>query len=76
MTGYVRGRPTTRFERIPGKRAEMLDCLIYATAAKAGLALSASAFSQRADERRATAPLKPQQTVVPSRWISDGSEPW
>jgi phage terminase large subunit GpA-like protein len=37
VTRYVRGRPTTRFERIPGKRVETLDELVYATAAKAGL---------------------------------------
>ena len=58
VTRFVRGRPTTRFERIPGKRAETLDCLVYATAAKAGLALSAAAFSQREDELRATMPIQ------------------
>jgi phage terminase large subunit GpA-like protein len=33
---YSRGQPHRRFERIGGKRAESLDCLIYATAARAG----------------------------------------
>ena len=32
---YRRGQPTRLFERIPGRRAEALDCLVYATAAKA-----------------------------------------
>ena len=73
---HVRGRLTTRFERIPGKRAESLDCLVYATAAKAGLALSAAAFSQREDELRATGPARAPQTVFPSSWISNGPEPW
>ena len=73
---YVRGQPTTRFERIPGKRAERLDALAYATAAKAGLALSAAAFAQREDELRTGTPAKPQQTVFPSRWISEVPEPW
>lgn len=31
---YVRGQPTRRFERIPGRRAEALDCVVYAFAAR------------------------------------------
>lgn len=31
---YVRGQPTRRFERIPGRRAEALDCCVYAFAAR------------------------------------------
>lgn len=31
---YRRGQPTRSFERIPGKRAEALDCLVYAVAAR------------------------------------------
>lgn len=31
---YVRGQPQKRFERIPGRRAEALDCVVYAMAAK------------------------------------------
>lgn len=31
---YVRGQPHRRFERIPGKRAEALDCLVYGLAAR------------------------------------------
>ena len=58
---HAQGRTTTRFERIPGERAEALDALVYATAAKTGLALSA-AFSQREDELRASGPPKPQQS--------------
>jgi phage terminase large subunit GpA-like protein len=76
VTRLVRGRPTVRFERIPGKRAESLDCLVYATAAKAGLGLSAAAFNLREDELRAPAPPKPRQTVFPSRWVEEGPEPW
>ena len=33
----VRGRPVQRFERIVGKRAEALDCVCYAYAARQGL---------------------------------------
>lgn len=31
---YRRGQPTRTFERIPGRRAEGLDCLVYAVAAR------------------------------------------
>lgn len=31
---YVRGQPTSRFERIPGRRAEALDCVVYAVAVR------------------------------------------
>ncbi len=73
---YVRGKPTTRFERIPGKRAESLDALAYATAAKAGLALSAAAFAQREDELRTGTPPQAKQTVFPSSWVERGPEQW
>jgi hypothetical protein len=47
-----RGRPTVRFERKVGMAAGALDATVYATAARAALNLSASAFSQREDELR------------------------
>lgn len=31
---YSRGQPQRRFERIPGRRAEALDCVVYALAAR------------------------------------------
>ncbi|MFZ5964723.1 terminase gpA endonuclease subunit [Thalassococcus sp. BH17M4-6] len=31
---YRRGQPVRSFERIPGRRAEALDCLVYAMAAR------------------------------------------
>ena len=31
---YNRGQPVRRFERIPGRRAEALDCVVYAVAVK------------------------------------------
>lgn len=78
VTRLGHGRPTTRFERIPGKRAESLDALVYATAAKAGLGLSAAAFNLLEDELRApaTSAPKPRQTVFLSRWVEEGPEPW
>jgi hypothetical protein len=37
----MRGRPDRRFELIPGQRAETLDALTYALAAREGVALDA-----------------------------------
>lgn len=34
VTRYVRGQPQRRFERVPGRRAEALDCVVYAIAAR------------------------------------------
>ncbi|TRD22088.1 phage terminase large subunit family protein [Palleronia caenipelagi] len=31
---YSRGQPQRRFERVPGRRAEALDCVVYAIAAR------------------------------------------
>ena len=47
VTRYVRGQPTRSFQRIPGKRAEALDCLVYATAARSMVSLD---WSKRRDE--------------------------
>jgi hypothetical protein len=47
---YLRGRPQPRFERIPGRRAETLDCLVMALAAREGCAI---AFDARFLTRRA-----------------------
>ncbi|MCF3935019.1 phage terminase large subunit family protein [Acuticoccus sp. M5D2P5] len=42
---YSRGQPQRRFERIKGRRAEALDCVVYAIAAKTFVRINA-------DERR------------------------
>jgi len=34
VTRYLKGRPIRRFERIKGKRAESLDCLVYCFASR------------------------------------------
>jgi phage terminase large subunit GpA-like protein len=65
----ARGRPVARFERKVGARAESLDCMVYALAAKAALSLNAAAFSQREDELRQVIPAKPAPTVIKSRWM-------
>jgi phage terminase large subunit GpA-like protein len=65
-----RGRPVARFERKVGARAESLDCLAYALAAKAALSLSGAAFDQREDALRSPTILAPPApSVIRSRWM-------
>ncbi|AXS42406.1 phage terminase large subunit family protein [Breoghania sp. L-A4] len=46
---YSRGQPTRRFERIPGRRAEALDCVVYAFAARQIVNVN---WDQRAEDLR------------------------
>jgi phage terminase large subunit GpA-like protein len=65
-----RGRPTLRFERIPGKRAESLDALVYALAARAALNLGQAAFDAREFELANPPPVEvPPSPVIRSRWM-------
>lgn len=52
---YVRGQPVRRFERIGRARAEALDCLVYAHAARQSFRIP---FDQREAELRSTEPPK------------------
>jgi phage terminase large subunit GpA-like protein len=63
---YQRGQPVRRFERIPGRRAEALDCLVYAHAARAGLQIS---LDVREAELRADAPPSAPPVVVRSSFV-------
>ena len=65
----VRGRPVARFERVKGARAECLDALCYAVAAKNALLLTPAAFSLREDSLRSPAPPPPRPSVVRSQWM-------
>ncbi len=47
---YVRGQPQRRFERIPGRRAEALDCVVYAIAARQAVHVN---FAEREAQLRA-----------------------
>lgn len=64
---YVRGQPVRRFERIPGRRAEALDCLVYALAVRHAV----TANLDRREEALASpaAPKPALPTVVRSRWL-------
>jgi phage terminase large subunit GpA-like protein len=70
ITKFSRGRPVKMFERIPGKRAETLDCLTMAYSARQGLALNL-------DSREASLKLEPKSSAPPrvtrSRWLEQGS---
>lgn len=64
---YYKGQPVRRFERIPGKRAEALDAVVYALAAR-GL-VGADLDRRESEVAQVTAPKKPA-TVVRSKWLN------
>jgi phage terminase large subunit GpA-like protein len=70
VTRYSRGQPQRRFERIPGRKAEALDCTVYAIAAKQ---LCNVNWGSRAEElarpELATAPTSPRPKVIKSAWM-------
>jgi phage terminase large subunit GpA-like protein len=64
---YVRGQPVRRFERKPGLRAEALDCVVYAFAART---LVTANLDRREEELASVAALKPGLSpVVRSEWL-------
>jgi phage terminase large subunit GpA-like protein len=65
---YVRGQPVKRFERKPGARAETLDCLVYATAARQAVNVN---LDHREGELRCTM-LPPAPSVIRSKWLEGG----
>lgn len=66
---YSRGQPQRRFERKPGARAEALDCLVYAFAARHGVTLH---FDQREEEMRGVS-VQSTPPLVRSKWLSGDS---
>lgn len=65
---YTRGQPMRRFERKPGMRAEALDCVIYALAARQLLTLN---LDRREAELSTTKMLAPQiPNVIKSKWLN------
>lgn len=64
---YVRGAPTRRWERIPGRRAECLDSTCYAWAVRGLVSLN---LDRRAEELASAAALPPARpSVVRSKWL-------
>jgi phage terminase large subunit GpA-like protein len=67
VTRYARGKPVRRFERLPGKRAEALDALVYATAARSVVTIQ---MDTRADDLRNATPAAAPPTIIKSKWMS------
>lgn len=69
---YRKGQPVRGFERIPGRRAEALDCLVYAVAARQ---IVTPIWSQRRDELAQI--IKPQVAASQGEpvkgWIDERS---
>lgn len=65
--GYVRGQPVRRFVRIPGRRAEALDCAVYATAVR-GL-VNIVPEVRRVDLAQAEPVTVPKRPVLQSEWM-------
>ena len=84
VTRTVRGKPTARFERIRGMKAEALDATIYALAARVRLGLSDAMFDQRAAQLRKPEPTTPVAPPLastepprPDSWLIPGQgNPW
>ncbi|WP_338661146.1 terminase gpA endonuclease subunit [Pararoseomonas sp. SCSIO 73927] len=70
-TRYTHGRPVRYFDRVPGRRAEALDCVVYAIAAR-GLVQADPA--RRAEELASPAAPKPTAppAVIRSAWMDRG----
>lgn len=64
---YRRGQPVRSFQRIPGRRAEGLDCLVYAFAARQ---IVNPSWADRRDElRHAERAQAKKATVLKSSWM-------
>jgi phage terminase large subunit GpA-like protein len=58
---YSRGRPVHRFEAIPGRRTEALDCLVYAFAARQAVTIP---IESREAALKAAPDSKPRQSAA------------
>ena len=66
VTRYMRGRPDRRFGRIPGRRAETLDALTYALAAREGLAIN---LDMREEALKLHPASEQPSRVMRSKWM-------
>lgn len=69
---YTRGQPTRRFDRIPGRRAEALDCTVYAFAARQVVNVN---WDERVDQLRRAIESPPPavKAVIRSRFLSNAT---
>jgi phage terminase large subunit GpA-like protein len=63
---YTRGVPSATWERIPGRRAEALDCFVYASAVRGLVGVDLTA---RADELATLAAPAARTVVARSKWL-------
>ncbi|APZ54098.1 phage terminase large subunit family protein [Salipiger abyssi] len=63
---YVKGAPVRQWERIPGRRAESLDCVVYAMAVRS---LVNAKVERREEEVEAKTLPKAAPSVVKSSWL-------
>lgn len=66
---YSRGQPVRLFERIMGRRAEALDCVVYALAVRNLVKVD---LERRGNELRGVAEAPRIPTVVRSQWMERG----
>ena len=64
---YVRGAPVRLWERIPGRRAESLDCVVYGMAVRN---LVTANLDRREEEVASATMPKKAPTVVKSAWLN------
>lgn len=63
---YVRGKPVRRYERVPGRRAEALDCAVMAFAARSAAPIQ---LDQRETDLRSVVPPTRAPTIIRSQFM-------
>ncbi len=66
---YHRGQPVRSFERIKGRPAEALDCLVYAHAARAGVQINLEAREEALRTPPSAEPTPAMPRVIRSQWM-------
>lgn len=64
-----RGQPEHRFERIPGKQAEALDCVVYAFAVKQLVTVNWDAREEQLRSPDVAMPTPTRPRVIESAWM-------
>jgi len=66
---YMRGQPSRRFERIPGRLAEGLDCTVYAFAARQMVEVNWSRREEEVSNPAIVIPPAAKPRVIRSAWM-------
>lgn len=67
---YSRGQPQRRFERIPGRQAEALDCTVYAFAVRQLLNVNWSSREEQLRNPSVAAPAVGRPRTYQSAWLA------